>query len=525
MIPPDSELLQRYCREKSENAFAQLVERHLDLVYAAALRQSGNHAPIAERITQAVFTELAQQADRLQGNAPLTAWLYARTRISEANAASQQTQRRSTPEPLHAPPPSGRITDSEQLERALEAAIDKIEEVDREALLLHYREGLGFRTVGAALGLSDEAARARVARALDEIREILIERGVTSPATLQTLGTVLSAFGLVKAPAGLGRSIARGALASSGAGSGLSSFWQANRMKLALSALFLIALITALTLVQRSRTHLAAEMSALRSQNEKKRSATERNRQTADPSAEGSELQRLRKAQRDPMRLRAASTEPRHQVESPPRADPSEAEPEPPLMAEPDSPVVKYFANPSAKLARGQTLVTGGWRTESGNRTLLLVTPEISEGDAGVKQVNFQMVWVAGPDDVLAELGLDGLFTDNRTNDAAHLLSQAQTRILMAGLVGGTGVEVLTAPRVTTKEGLQARIDVTQSKTEEGGTLQVGPAVELTHTIGADGTLDLTVNAQFSELKRKETGPNEPETPALDAAEEDTDAP
>ncbi len=35
----DTELLTAYCREGSQAAFALLVERHVDMVYGAALRQ------------------------------------------------------------------------------------------------------------------------------------------------------------------------------------------------------------------------------------------------------------------------------------------------------------------------------------------------------------------------------------------------------------------------------------------------------------------------------------------------------
>src|SRR5882724_9771270 len=38
----DSELLRRYAEDASEEAFAELVRRHLHLVYAAAWRQTGD---------------------------------------------------------------------------------------------------------------------------------------------------------------------------------------------------------------------------------------------------------------------------------------------------------------------------------------------------------------------------------------------------------------------------------------------------------------------------------------------------
>ena len=525
MIPRDSELLRRYCGERSENAFAQLVERHLGLVYAVALRQAGNNTQIAERITQAVFTDLAEHADSLQEHASLAGWLYSRTLTAEADSASERPQRRGTPEAVHEPSSATRIRNSEQLEPVIGKAIDRMSEIDRSALLLHYRDSLDFRTVGAVLGLSDEEARQRATQALEELRGILREGGKTTAVTLKTLGTVLSASGLVRPPAGLAATIAKTALVNTGAGSGLSSFLRANRMKAALAALFLVAVLTALIIEQRSRAHLTAQKSALRDQYQKNPSAQERNRQTADRLAEGSELQRLRKDQKELMRLRAKTTELRKEEADPPRAELSQPDPEASVKTEQESPVISYFANVSAKLARGQTMLTGGWRTESGKRTLLLVTPEVSDGDAGVKQIKFQTVWVAGPDDVLTELGLDRLFTDGRTNDVAHLLSEPQTRTLLAGLVGGAGVDVLTAPRVTTKEGMQARIDVTQSTTEGDVTIQVGPAIELTPKIGADGTLDLTVNAQFNELKRNDAEPIDPETPTPEILEDATDAP
>ena len=56
----DAELLQRYTSERAEEAFAELVRRHITLVYSAALRHLGGDAHLAHDVTQTVFTALAR---------------------------------------------------------------------------------------------------------------------------------------------------------------------------------------------------------------------------------------------------------------------------------------------------------------------------------------------------------------------------------------------------------------------------------------------------------------------------------
>ncbi len=51
----DAQLFRRYAEENSEEAFAVLVTRNLDLVYSAALRQLGGDAHRAKDVAQVVF--------------------------------------------------------------------------------------------------------------------------------------------------------------------------------------------------------------------------------------------------------------------------------------------------------------------------------------------------------------------------------------------------------------------------------------------------------------------------------------
>jgi DNA-directed RNA polymerase specialized sigma24 family protein len=61
----DAQLLRRYVDYRAEDAFTELVRRHVRLVYSCALRSVGHDAHLAEDVTQMVFTDLARKAPSL----------------------------------------------------------------------------------------------------------------------------------------------------------------------------------------------------------------------------------------------------------------------------------------------------------------------------------------------------------------------------------------------------------------------------------------------------------------------------
>jgi hypothetical protein len=124
----------------------------------------------------------------------------------------------------------------EEIRPLLDEALTKLSPADRDALLLRYFEQRDFAGVGAALGASAEAARKRVDRALERLREQLVKRGITTTAA--ALGGALAAHGVETVPAGLVISLAAGATsaAASGAGSWLSNLMLMTKTKIAISA-------------------------------------------------------------------------------------------------------------------------------------------------------------------------------------------------------------------------------------------------------------------------------------------------
>jgi DNA-directed RNA polymerase specialized sigma24 family protein len=82
--PDDSALLRQFAESHSDDAFAALVARHVNLVYSVALRQLGS-AHNAEEVTQAVFVILAKKADDLRHAQALSSWLFQTVRLTANN--------------------------------------------------------------------------------------------------------------------------------------------------------------------------------------------------------------------------------------------------------------------------------------------------------------------------------------------------------------------------------------------------------------------------------------------------------
>ena len=127
----DAILLRRYAEEGSEAAFTELVRRHVDLVYSAALRRTGGDSHGARDVAQEVFTALARHAPRLANHTVLSAWLHTATRnaalnlmISDQRRKAREAEALARGEAAAAAP----IPEWERLRPLLEASIDELPE-------------------------------------------------------------------------------------------------------------------------------------------------------------------------------------------------------------------------------------------------------------------------------------------------------------------------------------------------------------------------------------------------------------
>src|SRR5215475_8388057 len=98
----DGELLRRYAQAKCEDSFGELVRRHLDLVYSAALRQVNGDAYLAQDVAQTVFADLARKAVSLADRPALAPWLYTSTHFAAAKAVRTERRRSAREQEAHA---------------------------------------------------------------------------------------------------------------------------------------------------------------------------------------------------------------------------------------------------------------------------------------------------------------------------------------------------------------------------------------------------------------------------------------
>ena len=180
-IKTDRELIESYATDRNDAAFAELVARYNPMVYRACLRVLGN-AGDAEDATQAAFLVLARKAGSLRQEGRLNGWLHRvarqvalqalrvradRERRQEHVAVSQESMTVDTPE-----------VDREVVFQAVDAELDGLSAVLREALVLRYLRGFSEQDAAAQAGCPLGTMKWRASAGIAKLRQRLAKRGI-----------------------------------------------------------------------------------------------------------------------------------------------------------------------------------------------------------------------------------------------------------------------------------------------------------------------------------------------------------
>lgn len=200
---PDMDLLREFASSQSEAAFAEIVRRHLPLVYSVARRCTGDDGH-AQDVAQAVFVILARKAGKLSARTVLAGWLHDTAWFTATRLVRDQARRRAREQEAYMQSTLNEADTTDawnRLEPHLEPVMARLSEQDRSLLVLRFYENKTGAEAAATLGIREDAAHKRLARALEKVRKLFARRGVALSAS--AIAAAISANSVQAAPAGL----------------------------------------------------------------------------------------------------------------------------------------------------------------------------------------------------------------------------------------------------------------------------------------------------------------------------------
>jgi len=188
----DFVLLSRYVETGCQESFQEIVTRHSGWVFSLSLRAVRDRH-LAEDVTQAVFIVLARKARTIREGTPLSGWLFKVSRFAVSDALKRRARIKNREnrfaEFFRATSAAGMDNDNiaDGISQTLDEAVACLSESDRQAILLRFYEHKSLAEIGVILEISEEAAKKRVARAVERLRKYFSTRGIIASVALLLL--------------------------------------------------------------------------------------------------------------------------------------------------------------------------------------------------------------------------------------------------------------------------------------------------------------------------------------------------
>jgi RNA polymerase sigma factor (sigma-70 family) len=310
-----TELLAEFRKSRAESAFSELVRRYTNLVYSVARRRLSDTSLVQEAV-QTVFIRLARVVPNVRSDGELAAWLHRTTVHASIDLWRSETRRRAREQHAVSMQPHNIETAPwNDIAPILDDVLDKLNNTERQAILLRFFEQKSMREVGLACGVGEDAAKMRVSRAMDRLRSIFAARGVVCGAA--GLGLLLAERAVEAAPNGLVSALATLKVPAAGFASnaGLAQLL-AHSSKAKLAAGLAVALAGAVSVIwlisaRESRRHSEAPLKPAAASNPASMLANQANNSAVASANSAADDKRP-----DPLKLLQAVVRARNRVSS-----------------------------------------------------------------------------------------------------------------------------------------------------------------------------------------------------------------
>jgi RNA polymerase sigma-70 factor (ECF subfamily) len=173
----DGELI-GLAKDGDRGAFGRLVERHYDFVHRVAWRWCGRKAD-AEDIAQDVCVRLGRAIRDYRGGGAFTTWLYAMTLNAARDHARRSARESARTEAygVHALISGEAPEEPDDQAEALWAAVGKLPDKQRDAVLLVYGEGLSHAAAAEAMAISETTVSWHIHEAKKRLKVLMRSAG------------------------------------------------------------------------------------------------------------------------------------------------------------------------------------------------------------------------------------------------------------------------------------------------------------------------------------------------------------
>lgn len=166
----DEELMERYARKGDRPAFDVLFSRYSGRLYGYFVRTCGR-TDLAGDFVQQTFLHVHRARADFRAGAPFRPWLYAiATNVRREHFRRAARRPETELDYDRHPEPSRGPDTTTAADRLLRRCLEDLPEPQREVLVLHYYQDLGFGEIAAMLGDTETAVKVRAHRAYERLR-------------------------------------------------------------------------------------------------------------------------------------------------------------------------------------------------------------------------------------------------------------------------------------------------------------------------------------------------------------------